>query len=249
MAGAADFVKQVREQEGYWLNYPPGLPIGLGTIVVREGGIWVPIGQVTDHGVAVEAATDPGEGAQFTSQSQSGVTVEASTTLDPGVLKYLTAAELGARVSFEGSGKYLLSLDGVKYDRIKSIESFWTQVKLAYSVWKWDRSHRVVTSVVRADSGTFLASSASSASYELKADASVSIQGLQAAHLATGFSLVSTASSSRTFVGLKDVTPMFRLHKVTLLRNLDPAAVAASDQDTPETAATMLEEDDTPADP
>ena len=130
-------------------------------------------------------------------------------------------------------------------DSVKSIESFWNTVKIAYSVWRWDRSHRVVTAVARADSGTFLGSGASSASYELKAAASVSVHGLEVTNLAAGFSLVSTASSTVTFVGMENITPLFRLHKVTLLRNIDPAAVEATDLDMPVTAETTLQEDDT----
>jgi hypothetical protein len=250
MAGKArDFVKQVHDQEGYWLNYPPGQAIKLGDIVERQAGVWIPIGNVGDRGV--EFATT-GEGSEktpsWTSQSKKGVEVKSSLDLEPGALKFLADGELGARVSFEGGSKYLLSLSDVTFDRVKSIEDFWNAVKQKYSTWTWDLGHRVVTSVARAESGSFLGSGDSSATYELKAKAKVKVETVNVADLAVGFKLVSTSSSSSQFVGLGNLTPLFRLHRVTLiLGNLTPAAVEMGD-DHPRVASTGLIEDDTDPD-
>lgn len=246
MAGTArNFIKQLRDQEGgWWLKYPPGERVGLGTIVTEHEGVWIPIGSVADREVKFDVDDDAGGVPTFTSQSTTGVKIESSLDLDPGVLKYVTGAQLGARVSFEGEDKYLLALDGVRYERVKSIEAFWSAVKAAYSVLAWNRGHRIVTTIARAASGTFLASGASEASYELRAKADVSLQGLQAANLAVGFSLVSTASSSVTFVGLADVTPLFRLHKVKLFGGLETAAAPGEGGDMVQLAETELVDED-----
>jgi len=150
-------------------------------------------------------------------------------------------------VSFASGSKYLLSLAGAKFDRIASIEQFWDDVRLAYSVWTWDLRKKVVTSVCRADSGTFLGSGSSAATYELKAEVDADVQGVDIGRLAAGFSLVSTASSAESFVGMQNVTPLFRLHKVTLFGNFDTATVADYG-DQPPTTATGLQEDDTSPD-
>jgi hypothetical protein len=249
MAGKArDFVKQVHGQHGYWLNYPPAQPIKLGDIVIREGGVWIPIGSVTDRGVQIETTVDDASsGPSWTSSSEQGVEVKSSLDLDPGAFKYLVDGELGARVSFASGSKYLLALSGVRFDRVKSIEQFWKGVKSKYSMWTWDLRNRIVTSVCHGDSGTFLGSGDSAATYELKAEAGINVPGIDIGKLATGFSLVSTSSSSTSFVGLKDVTPLFRLHRATIFGSPDAAAVQMGD-DYPQTDATELVEDDTKPD-
>lgn len=250
MAGKArDFVKQVHDQHGYWLNYPPGQGIKLGDIVERQAGVWIPIGNVADRGVDFDTTVDGAESTEsWTSQSESDVEVKSSLDLEPGALKYLADGELGARVSFKSGNKYLLSLNDVKFDRVKSIEEFWDAVKRKYSTWTWNLGHRVVTSVARAKSGSFLGSGDSAATYELKAEAGVKIQTVNVADLAVGFKLVSTSSSSSTFVGLGNLTPLFRLHRVTLLLgDLTPATVEMGEDD-PHVASTELTEDDTEPD-
>ena len=245
---AKDYVKAVRKQTSYWLNFPPAMPLKLGDIVIRNGGIWVPIGNVADQGAAFETEVDDSHGgAPWVSQSESGVAVESSVDANPGVFKYLQPGEVGVKVSFDSGNKYVLSLVGTRFHRVRSIDAFWDAVRAEYSVWTWDLRRRVVTSVAVADSGTFLGSGDSAASYELAADAGVNVQGVDLGKISADFKLSSTSSSSETFVGLRNVTPLFRLHKVTLLGNFDAAAVG-EDSVNPATEHTELVEDDTDPD-
>ncbi|MGS0688324.1 hypothetical protein ACVBEQ_24725 [Nakamurella sp. GG22] len=247
MTGAGDFVKAVRDQTGYWLNYPPAQPLKLGDIVVRESGVWIPIGNVADRGVVYDTEEDANAaGAPWVSASATGVNIESSIGAAPGVFKYITDGQVGAKVTFSSGDKYLLSAAGVRFNRVKSIDAFWDVVRGEYSSWTWDLRRRIVTSVAIAESTTFLASGESAAAYELSAQAGLNVQGVDLATISAGFKLASTYNSSETFAGLANVTPLFRLHRVTFFTgSLDAAAIPDSDSKAPPTEATRLVEDDT----
>jgi hypothetical protein len=249
MAGKArDYVQQVKTQTGYWLNYPPAQPLRLGDIVTKERGVWIPIGNTADRGVTPEAEIDESRaGAPWVSASDSGVRIDTSLAAEPGVFKYVQPGQLGVKVSLGRGNKYILSLKGARFHRVRSIDKYWDAVRAKYSRWTWDLRRRIVTSLCTAESGTFLGSGSSEASYELQAEAGVNIQGLDLGKLSANFKLVSTYSSAETFVGSADVSPVFRLHKVTLLGNLDTAEVEA-DPDNPPTELTGLSEDNSDMD-
>jgi hypothetical protein len=249
MAGEArDYVKQVHGQTGYWLNYPPAQPLRLGDIVIRHGGIWIRIGNVTDRGVTIDTLIDESlAGTPWVSSSGSGVRWETSLTADPGAFKYLLPGQAGVKVSLEKGNKYLLSLNGARFHSIASIDKFWDDVRSRYSIWTWNRHRKLVTSICTAESGTFLGSGSSTATYELLADAEANVQGMNLGKLSANFKLVSTYSSNETFAGLAKVSPVFRLHKVTLLGNVDAAALD-DDPENPPTEQTTLTVDDTDSD-
>jgi hypothetical protein len=240
---ASDYVKQVHKQTGYWLNYPPAQGLRLGDIVIKEGGIWIPIGNTVDSGVTLDAEIDESAaGTPWTSSSENGVTVETSLDADPGAFKYVLPGQTGVKVSLDSGNKYILSLRGARFHRIASIDSFWRNARAKYSIWTWDLRRRIVTSICTADSGTFLGSGSSKATYELQASAGFNVQGVDLGKLSANFKLVSTYSSLETFADLASVTPLFRLHKVTLLGNFDAAAIEA-DPECPPTEQTELTED------
>lgn len=249
MAGKArDYVKQVHGQTGWWLNFPPAQKLRLGDIVIREAGVWIPIGNVDDRGVVIDPEPDDSpEGTPWVSASESGVKIETSLDAEPGVFKYIQPGQVGLKVSLEKGNKYVLSLKGARFPRIRSIDAFWADVRAGYSIWTWDLRRRVVTSICTADSGTFLGSGSSASTYELKAEAGVNVGGVDLGRLSADFKLVSTYSSSETFVGLAGVSPLFRLHKVTLLGGLDAAALP-DDPENPKAEQTQLEEDDSDPD-
>ena len=249
MAGKArDYVKQVKGQTGYWLNFPPAQPLRLGDIVAKEGGIWIPVGNTADRGVALDAGVDESKaGIPWVSSSDSGVKIETSLDADPGVFKYVQPGQVGVKVSLDKGNKYVLSLKGARFHRVRSIDAYWDAVRSKYSRWTWDLRRKIVTSICTAETGTFLGSGSSTATYELQAEAGFNVQGVDLGKLSADFKLVSTYSSSETFVGLADVSPVFRLHKVTLFGDLDTAEVDA-DPDNPPAELTELSEDDSGVD-
>ncbi len=253
MAGRArDYVKKVHDQTGYWLNYPPAQKLQLGHIVIREGGVWIPIGSVADRGVTIESDAedqtpeDLKPGIPWVSQSETGVKIETTLDADPGVFKYIQPGKVGAKISIEHGNKYLLSLKGARFERVKSIDAFWKDVRSKYSFWTWDLRRKIVTSLCTAESGTFLGSGSSAATYELQADAGFNLPSVDLGTISAGFTLASTSNSSETFAGFTNVTPLFRLHKVGIFGDLDTAAL--EDPQNPPTEQTELSEDDSDAD-
>jgi hypothetical protein len=198
--------------------------------------------------VTIKAQIDASKvGTPWVSSSESGVHIETSLTADPGAFKYLQSGQVGVKVSLDSGNKYILSLKGVRFHRIASIDSFWKDVRSKYSVWAWNRRRKIVTSIGAAESGTFLGSGSAEATYELQAAAGVNVQGIDLGELSVNFKLVSTYSSSETFAGLAEVSPVFRLHKVTFFGNVDAAGLDV-DPENPPTEQTELVEDDTDSD-
>ena len=234
-----DIVGDVKGQKGLWLRYPPGEPIALGDVIVRDEGLWVRVGNVADDLSFEIEPTDPydREGT-WVCQSTSGVSVDGKASGDASdALSLLADVEAGAYVHFSHAGKYLLSLRGVTYTSVKSVDRFWDEIKKRRRLSTWDRRRKIVTTIVEAESGTFLMSGDGETTYGLKTKGSIPAaptSTLVTADLAAGFELAKRFSAADCFVAKAGFAPLFRAHKVTLFGGSKLATLGE----------TMLEPDD-----
>ena len=108
-------------------------------------------GNVADQGVIINPEVDDSKaGTPWVSSSESGVQTETTLDADPGVFKYVQPGQLGVKVSLDKGNKYILSLKGARFHRIASIDPFWDDVRSSYSIWKWNRGRKLVTSICTA---------------------------------------------------------------------------------------------------
>jgi hypothetical protein len=228
MAFAADITDQVRKDTSFHFVYPPGVGVRLGDIVIRDGGIWVPVGNVAeDLDVTFETMTDRAPGT-WNPTSERGVDWETKLKAQPsGAFKYLTDAEGGVKISMNADNSFVLSMANTTFERVTSVAKLWDDFKQKQSRWTWDRKKRIVTRVVHCRSCTFLASAKGGTSFELAASAKVKLQTLTLADLATGFTLKSSMSARDQFTSKGPLTPLFSAHKLKLIGGLGPAEAAA----------------------
>jgi hypothetical protein len=223
-----DIVGDVKRQRGLWLRYPPAEPVALGDVIVRDEGLWVRVGNIADDlGFEIERTDPYEEQDMWVCQSESGVSVVGKASTDASdALSLLADGEVGAYVHLSSGGKYLLSLRGVTFTSVKSVDGFWDQIKQHRRMFTWDRRRKIVTTVVRAGSGTFLMSADSEVTYGLKARASIpTTTTIVIADLAAGFDLAKRFSAADCFVAKAGFTPLFRAHKVTLFGGSKLAAL------------------------
>lgn len=243
MAGFAEKISnQVRKDTSHHLIYPPGVPLALGDIVVRDAGIWIPIGNIaTRAGITPEGTLDDTKD-RWEAQSDRGVTFSTKAKLESNTLfKFVGQADAGVKVTLSGTSTYALGLKGARFERIAEVDEFWDQIRGAVPFWTWDLGRRIVTGLVRADSGTWLASASGESSFELQADADLPAGGVTSiADVAVGFTLKSTMSAKDLFVANDEVTPLFSAHKVSFLRTFTPAELQAEQ---PRIEESKLQED------
>ena len=158
--------------------------------------------------------------------------------------KFLTDAEAGVKISFKGEATYALGMKGVRFPRIRDIDAFWEAVKEQVPFWTWDLRRRIVTHVVIADSGTWLASASGGTSFELVAEGGIPAGGItNIADVAANFRLKSVMSAKDKFVAQSGVTPLFRAYKVKLLGGWGPAAFEAEQPKIGEVESSLTEDD------
>jgi hypothetical protein len=221
------YEKQIWDLKGgFHLNYPPGQRLKLGDIMVRQKGIWLPIGNVGEQlGFTFDKVDEP-DSDPWVISSEEGVKVDGEAKAETAdALQYLADASAGAVVRFTGADRFLLSMTGVRVTRVSDIDAFWNEIKKRRNLWLWDRKRRIVTTLVEAGSATFLANGEGNKTFVLKAEGSVNTGPVPLADLGAGFSLVSSISTSESFVGRKGVQPLFRLHRVKLLTGPGEAAL------------------------
>jgi len=229
---AASISKQVHKDTSHHLVYPPGVPLALGDIVEQHDGIWVPVGNLAnDLGIALESTNDPTP-ADWQPTSARGYSLEVKAAGAPAAaFKYVTDAEAGVKLTLSGDRSFVFSLKDARFERIESIDNFWKEVRSKRSFWTWELRRRIVTRLVRAASGTFLASGTSEATFELSAKADLKAGVVDIADLSAGFTLKSTMSAKDRFVSAGGITPLFGAHRVKFLGGLGPAEVGAATLD------------------
>jgi hypothetical protein len=227
---AETITRQVKTDTSMNLVFPPGAPVRLGDVMERDdSGVWVPIGNLYDWvpGFPLETVNDPTPG-DFSASSERGydfdVKVSGKTS---DLFKSVALAKAGVRVRLNGDSSFVLSLAGATFTRIKDTGALWAAYRKDHSMWTWDLGRRIVTTVVKADQATFLASAKGGATYELEAKGDVDAANIQVADLATKFKLVSTMSGATTFVG-KEATPLYRSHKMHLTGGIGAAAAGGT---------------------
>ncbi len=244
MGFAKNITKQVRKDTGKHLIYPPGVPLQLGDVVMKDDGIWIPIANLYDDiGFEPDISADTQPDDNWSPTSQHGFGMKIKLAGEPGSgFKHLIDAEAGVRIDLSGESAFALAMSGVRFDRIASVPVFWDTVKAARSYWNWDFSHRIVTQVVRADSATFLASAGRDSSFELVAEAGVDVSGVQLGDLSANFSFKSNMSAKDRFVSKQGATPLFAAFKRKRLGGgVGPASVDELGATLPEIE---IEEDD-----
>jgi hypothetical protein len=229
MGFAGDITNQVRTDTSFHFVYPPGVGVRLGDIVVRDSGIWVPVGNVTaDLGVTFNTVTDSIPGS-WNPTSERGVDYDTKLSGQPsGVFKFLTDAEAGVKISMNADNSFVLSMADVSFERIESVSNLWKDFKAKQSRWTWDLKKRIVTRVVHCGLCTFLASAKGGTSFELAASANVKLQSFSLADLAAGFTLKSSMSARDQFTSKGPLTPLFSVYKLKLIGGLGPAEAAAA---------------------
>jgi hypothetical protein len=245
---AATITEQVRRDSGHHLNYPPGVPLRLGDIVIKTAGVWTPIGNLADRaGVQMDEKPD-GSSDRWEVQSTHGVQFMSKIEGEVNTaFKFLTDAEAGARVAFEREATYALGLKDVSFTRLDDIDGFWDAVKMAVPFWTWDLRRRIVTHLVTADSGTWLASASGQTSFELVAEGGIPAGGVASiADVAAGFRMKSHMSAKDNFVGQSTITPLFKAYRVSLLGGFGPAAAESEQPKIGEVEAQLVEDDGTP---
>jgi hypothetical protein len=230
MGFAADISKQVRKDTSFHFVYPPGVPVALGDIMVRDAGIWVPVGNLADEfDIEIESVQDTTPD-NWSPSSEHGFDFAVKASGEPSTaFKVLTKAQAGVKIDLTGDSSFVLSLAGVTFTRMKSVKGFWAKLREAQPKWTWDLRRRFVTRIVQADSGTFIASATGGASFELEADSDVKIASFTVADLAAGFTMKSTMSAKDQFTGKGPITPLFSAHRLRLIGGVGPAARAVSE--------------------
>lgn len=228
MGFAADIVKQVKKDTGLHLIYPPGFPVRLGDIMERnDAGVWMPVGNLYDEVPEFRLETVPDDAPDdFSASSERGFDFDVKLSGQTSDLfKHVAEAKAGVRVRLNGSSSFVLSLSGTRFTRIKDPAALWKAYKADHSILTWDLSRRLVTSVAKADSATFLASAEGGATYELEATGDVDVAKIKVGDLAANFQLKSTLSGMATFAG-KEATLLYGAHKMRLFGGVGAAGEA-----------------------
>ncbi|GAA2166024.1 hypothetical protein [Pedococcus bigeumensis] len=245
MSGLAERITaQVRKDLSHHMVYPPGVPLALGDIVEKSGGIWVPIGNIAkDLGITLETTEDESAG-DWESTSERGYDIQVKLAGQPApAFKFLADAEAGIKLTLKGENAFVLSMSKVRINRIASVDAFWNEVKGKRGFWNWDLSRRIVTRVVTSEATTFLASATADTAFEMSAKADVRAGVVSVADLSTELTLRSTMSARDRFVTDQAATPLFGAHRVKLLSHdlgmasteserLDETGLTDADNDT-----------------
>jgi hypothetical protein len=245
---AQKITAQVLTDSGHHLVYPPGVPLKLGDILIKNRGTWTPVGNLAERAeVEVDTADDEARD-RWETQSTRGVQFHAKAEGEVNsAFKFLTDAEAGARVEFHQESTYTLGMKDVRFIRIRDVDRFWDDVKNAVPFWTWDLRRRIVTHIVVANSGTWLASATGNTSFELVAEGGLPAGGVASiADVAAGFHMKSHMSAKDSFVGLSKVTPLFKAHKVRFGGGFGPAMADLEQPKIGEEESRLVEDDGAP---
>lgn len=225
--GAADgYVNSIWEQKRWIATTPPGEAVELGDVRVFRHGIARHVTKLSVKGIPFEPEEGKSTGL-WSCQSESGVSIAAKLKgeVPKGVkLGVLGVDDAGAIVRTRAESAFLMSLSGVRFDKIIDVTALARPIRKLFVRNKWDTEWLIVTEIARARSGTFLSTHAGSGHFELKAGGKIGVgPQVDIADLSAGFKLVSSAESSEVFVATKGLTPLFRCHRWKVIGGVDPA--------------------------
>lgn len=224
--GAADaYVNSIWDQKRWIAATPPGNGVQLGDIVAFRHGVAFHVSTLSSKRIDFKPGKGETQGL-WNCQSKSGVSVAAKLKgeVPKGVkLGVLGIDDVGAVVKTRSEDAFLMSLSGVRFDKIEDVSVLGGPIRKLFLRNQWDTGWLIVTEVVHAGSGTFLSTHSGGGRFELKAAAKISVAPkIDIADLSAGFKLVSSAESSEVFASKKNISPLFRCHRWKIIGGVDP---------------------------
>jgi hypothetical protein len=156
-----DYARAMRDLWGpsYWSTWQPSVRLRLGDVGTVEKGDFVPIDDLASKEIEIaQVRAGERDDLLYDSNGKARVEFKATGALAQG-FSALTAADAGARISFQDGATVFVSLKGLRETRLRNIPE--VAKKVVHEAWNgwWQKDFAVVTHLVTASSGTILIAS------------------------------------------------------------------------------------------
>jgi hypothetical protein len=196
--------------KGYWITWHPSVRLRLGEVGAVRDGQLVAISSLKS--LKIDHDTTPAQSRdQITYSSAGSVSFTFKAAGDPGQgFQFLMPAQAGALIEFEKENSLVVALRDLAETRIVDLPELAKAVVERYLAGDWQADFAVVTHLVRAGSGTLLASTASGSRVELFAQAALGQGPATIADLSANVGVAHSDALELQVLG-QGLTPFFRV--------------------------------------
>lgn len=207
-----NYTVSMLRRTGYRATWFPSESLELGGVgFLLSTGRFDQRARLRDFGVSFTSRRSGGS-MSFDHQSSSGVSCSVKAAgQEKGPFQWVGTASAGIRFEFSRAGAIVFSAPDCVVTEIDNKRALERRLR---DVQDWDNGWVVVTRVVRAKHATILVSGEKGAFTELRANAGLSLGGVDLAELAVGFQKARSSSMSVDLVARGDLTPLFEAHQL-----------------------------------
>ena len=210
------YIAAVRELwgPGYWVTWQPSVRLRLGDVGAVEGGQFVPVTSLADLDVSFRQ-----DKAQARDDLVSDSSGHASVRFklagkSSEAFSVLSRVDAGAAIEFHGQAATVLSMAGLREDRIVDLPTLAADLTRALWDGRWSKNFVVVSHVVVANSGTIVISAGDGGRCELRVVSSIGVGPTRLADLAGSVEVAHTEKVGFHLASAKNLTPYFRALRI-----------------------------------